>query len=344
MLIKGINRLAGATDILSPLLRSTCRELITRCKPAYGKTPIVNKIAWLAAGGDLSSLLTLFTLSGANVSVTYFHLHMISDSTGETVNALAKAVCAQFVDAQAVEHSYGLVRGQKALTRAIDSVTENPGPVMYSILDADLRKKLQQACDQLNIPCMSVLDPFVTALGAYLNAEISGKPGGQHAMDTDYFRRIAALNYTIQHDDGQSQGDLDDADIILTGVSRTSKTPTCMYLANRGIKAANVPLVPGIAPPQELLDVRRPLVVGLTTSTERLVQVRKNRLMSLNEDAETEYVDPDLIKTETADARRLFARQKWPVLDVTRRSIEEVASAILNLYNDHEPNPEMRKK
>jgi len=278
------------------------------------------------------------------VSVTYFHLHMISDSTGETVNALAKAVCAQFVDAQAVAHSYGLVRGQKALTRAISSVTENPGPVMYSILDADLRKKLQQACDQLNIPCMSVLDPFVTALGAYLNAEISGKPGGQHAMDTDYFRRIAALNYTIQHDDGQSQGDLDDADIILTGVSRTSKTPTCMYLANRGIKAANVPLVPGIAPPQELLDVRRPLVVGLTTSTERLVQVRKNRLMSLNEDAETEYVDPDLIKTETADARRLFARQKWPVLDVTRRSIEEVASAILNLYNDHEPDPEMRKK
>ncbi len=278
------------------------------------------------------------------MSVTYFHLHMISDSTGETVNALAKAVCAQFVGAQAVEHSYALVRGQKALARAISSVTENPGPVMYSILDADLRKKLQQACDQLSIPCMSVLDPFVTALGAYLNAEISGKPGGQHAMDTDYFRRIAALNYTIQHDDGQSQGDLDDADIILTGVSRTSKTPTCMYLANRGIKAANVPLVPGIPPPQELLDVRRPLVVGLTTSTERLVQVRKNRLMSLNEDAETEYVDPELIKTETADARRLFARQKWPVLDVTRRSIEEVASAILNLYNDHEPNPEMRKK
>ena len=278
------------------------------------------------------------------MSVTFFHLHMISDSTGETVNALAKAVCAQFVAAQAVEHSYGLVRGQKALTRAIDSITENPGPVMYSILDVDLRRKLQQACDQLNIPCMSVLDPFVTSVGAYLNAEISGKPGGQHALDTDYFRRIAALNYTIQHDDGQSQGDLDDADIIITGVSRTSKTPTCMYLANRGIKAANVPLVPGIAPPQELLDARRPLIVGLTTSTERLMQVRKNRLMSLNEDAETEYVDPELIKTETADARRLFARQKWPVLDVTRRSIEEVASAILNLYNDHEPNPEMRKK
>jgi len=276
------------------------------------------------------------------VSVTYFHLHLISDSTGETINAVAKAVCSQFIDTQAVEHAYGLVRGKKALARALESIKENPGPVMFSILDEELRNTLQNACDKMNLPCMSVLDPFVNALGAYLNAKISGKPGRQHTMDTDYFRRIAALNYTIQHDDGQSQGDLDEADIILTGVSRTSKTPTCMYLANRGIKAANVPLVPGIDPPQELLAARRPLVVGLTTSTERLVQIRKNRLMSLNEDSETEYVDPELIKTETAEARRLFARQKWPILDVTRRSIEEVASAILNLYQDHKSDSQIR--
>ena len=276
------------------------------------------------------------------MSVTYFHLHLISDSTGETINAVAKAVCSQFIDTQAVEHAYGLVRGKKALARALESIKENPGPVMFSILDEELRNTLQNACDKMNLPCMSVLDPFVNALGAYLNAEISGKPGRQHTMDTDYFRRIAALNYTIQHDDGQSQGDLDEADIILTGVSRTSKTPTCMYLANRGIKAANVPLVPGIDPPQELLAARRPLVVGLTTSTERLVQIRKNRLMSLNEDSGTEYVDPELIKTETAEARRLFARQKWPILDVTRRSIEEVASAILNLYQDHKSEPQIR--
>jgi regulator of PEP synthase PpsR (kinase-PPPase family) len=279
---------------------------------------------------------------GAFVSVKYFHLHLISDSTGETINAVAKAVCSQFIDTQAVEHAYGLVRGKKALTRALESIGENPGPVMFSILDEELRNTLQNSCDKMNLPCMSVLDPFVNALGAYLNAEISGKPGRQHAMDTDYFRRIAALNYTIQHDDGQSQGDLNEADIILTGVSRTSKTPTCMYLANRGIKAANVPLVPGIDPPQELLDARRPLIVGLTTSTERLVQIRKNRLMSLNEDSETEYVDPELIKTETAEARRLFARQKWPILDVTRRSIEEVASAILNLYQDHKSGSQIR--
>ena len=158
-------------------------------------------------------------------------------------------------------------------------------------------------------------------------------------MDTDYFKRIAALNYTIRHDDGQSQGDLDDADVILTGVSRTSKTPTCMYLANRGIKAANVPLVPGIDPPNELLNAKRPLIVGLTTSTERLMQIRKNRLLSMQEANETEYVDPELIKSETAEARRLFARNNWPVIDVTRRSIEEIASAILNLYQEHAAKP-----
>ena len=156
--------------------------------------------------------------------------------------------------------------------------------------------------------------------------------------DTDYFQRIAALNYTIQHDDGQSQNDLNEADVILTGVSRTSKTPTCMYLANRGLKAANVPLVPGIDPPEELLTATRPLIVGLTTSPERLLQIRKNRLLSLNEDNDTEYIDPEQIKSETTEARRLFARQKWPIIDVTRRSIEETASTILNLYQAHDPD------
>ncbi len=270
------------------------------------------------------------------MSVKYFHLHLISDSTGETINAVARAVCARFVNAQAVEHIYGLVRSKKALTRALKSIGENPGPVMFSILDADLRQELQQNCDRLNLPCMSVLDPFVSTIAVYLDVEISGQPGSQHAMDTDYYHRIGALNYTIRHDDGQSQGDLDDADVILTGVSRTSKTPTCMYLANRGIKAANVPLVSGIDPPRELLQATRPLIVGLTTGTERLVQIRKNRLLSLRENNEIGYVDPELIKTETAEARRLFARQKWPVIDVTRQSIEEIASTILSLHQDHQ--------
>lgn len=266
----------------------------------------------------------------------YFHLHLVSDSTGETIQAVARAVCAQFVGAQPVEHIYGLVRGKKALTRVLRELEENPGPVMYSILDEGLRGELHQLCDRLAVPCLSVLDPFVKQMAPYLNVEISGKPGGQHAMDTDYFRRINALNYTIQHDDGQSQNDLDEADIILTGVSRTSKTPTCIYLANRGYKAANVPLVPGLEPPRELLEADRPLVVGLINSPERLRAIRRNRLLTLNEESETEYIDPDLIRTEIAEARRLFARQQWPVIDVTRRSVEEIASAIINLYHEHD--------
>lgn len=266
----------------------------------------------------------------------YFHLHLISDSTGETINAVAKAVCSQFVGAQAKMHSYGLVRGKKALKRALEAIAENPGPVMFSVVEKELRVALEKECDRLHVPCMSVLDPFVSTMGAYLNVEINAKPGSQHAMDTDYFRRIAALNYTIQHDDGQSQGDLNDADVILTGVSRTSKTPTCMYLANRGIKAANVPLVPGLDPPRELLEAKGPLIIGLTNAPERLVHIRRNRLLSLNEGSETDYIDPEQIKSETAEARRLFARQKWPVIDVTRRSIEEIASAILNLFQDHQ--------
>ena len=266
----------------------------------------------------------------------YFHLHLISDSTGETIQAVARAVCAQFVEAQAVEHIYGLVRGKKALDRVLREVQENPGPIMYSILDEGLRSALHEVADKLSVPCLSVLDPFVKQMAPYLNVEISGKPGSQHAMDTDYFRRINALNYTIQHDDGQSQGDLDEADIILTGVSRTSKTPTCIYLANRGYKAANVPLVPGVDPPKELLEARKPLIVGLINSPERLRAIRRNRLLTLNEESETEYIDPDLIRAEIAEARRLFARQQWQVIDVTRRSVEEIASAILNLHHEHE--------
>ena len=236
------------------------------------------------------------------------------------------------------EHIYGLVRGKKALARALGEMAENPGPVLYSILDEGLRSELHAACDKMGVPCLSLLQPFVNSLAPYLKVEIANKPGGQHALDTDYFRRINALNYTIQHDDGQSQGDLNEADIVLTGVSRTSKTPTCIYLANRGYKAANIPLVPGMAPPSELLEAHRPLIVGLTNSPERLQAIRRNRLLTLNEESETEYIDPELIRGEVAEARRLFTRQKWPVIDVTRRSVEEIASAILNLYQEHEKN------
>lgn len=264
-----------------------------------------------------------------------FHLHLISDSTGETINTVARAVCAQFEGVQPVEHVYGLVRGQKPLMRALEALEKNPGPVFFSMVDDELRHRLEAACAQLKIPCMSVLDPFIAPLGAYLKAEPDGKAGGQHVLDTDYFARIAALDFTIKHDDGQHQDDLDEADVILTGVSRTSKTPTCMYLAHRGVKAANVPLVPSVEPPPELLAVERPLVIGLVAGIERLQQLRKNRLLTLHETDETDYIDPDVIEAEMTEAKRLFARQSWPIIDVTRRSIEEVATAIMNLHQEH---------
>ncbi len=262
-----------------------------------------------------------------------FHLHLVSDATGETLNAVARAACAQYEDVSAVEHIYALVRGSKQLDRALLEIEREPGLVMFTMVNDSLRDQLIARCAELEVPCISVLDPIINALGTYLGREISHKPGVQHEMNAEYFERIAALNYALSHDDGQSDGDLNEADIILVGVSRTSKTPTCIYLANRGIKAANVPLVPGVPLPPDLLSATAPFIVGLIASSDRLVQIRKNRLLSLNENAETDYIDKSLIQTELADARRLCHKHGWQVIDVTRRSIEETSAAILNLYN-----------
>lgn len=261
-----------------------------------------------------------------------FHLYLISDSTGETINAVAKAVCARFEGARAIEHSYGLIRSSKQLDRALKAIESAPGPVLYSIVQPELSSRLEEACQSFDIPCISVLDPFVTILGSYLGVGLRGQPGRQNPMNKEYFERIAALNYTVSHDDGQNQHDLEEADIVLVGVSRTSKTPTCMYLANRGIKAANVPLVPGVSPTDDLMSLTKPLVIGLTASPDRLVQIRKSRLLSLNETGETDYIDPSYVKEETTEARRLFARKNWHVIDVTRRSIEETSAEILNIF------------
>lgn len=265
-----------------------------------------------------------------------FHLHLVSDATGETLNAVARAACAQYEDARPVEHVYALVRGPKQLERVLGEIETSPGIVMFTMVNDELRKRLETRCYEMQVPCISVLDPAMQALGSYLGKEISHKPGSQHAMDAEYFGRIDALNYTMSHDDGQSAGDLDAADIILLGVSRTSKTPTCIYLANRGIKAANIPIVPGTPLPPDLETASHPLIVGLTTSPDRLIQIRKNRLLSLHEKTDTDYVSPEAVSDEVAYARRLYARNSWPVIDVTRRSIEETAAAVLNLYSDRQ--------
>jgi [pyruvate, water dikinase]-phosphate phosphotransferase / [pyruvate, water dikinase] kinase len=267
-------------------------------------------------------------------SVTvYFHLHLVSDSTGETLNAVAKAACAQFDMGRPIEHVYPLVRTKKQLERALIEIESAPGLVLHTMVNSELRMLLEERCRAFGQPSVGVLDPVMSLLGNYLGAEVSHRPGAQHDLDAKYFARIEALNYTMAHDDGQSAATLDNADVILVGVSRTSKTPTCIYLANRGIKAANIPIVLGITLPTELDRVKRPLVVGLITGPERLIQIRRNRLLSLNEEAETDYVDLDAVRAEIAFARRLFAEKGWPVIDVTRRSIEETAAAVLALHS-----------
>lgn len=263
----------------------------------------------------------------------YYHLHLVSDSTGETLNAVAKAACAQFDMGHAIEHVYPLVRSRKQLERALAEIEGAPGLVLHTMVNQELREALEVRCRELGQPSVAVIDPVMNLLGAYLGAEVSHRPGAQHELDARYFARIDALNFTMAHDDGQSTETLDRADVVLVGVSRTSKTPTCIYLANRGIKAANVPIVLGVSLPPQLYTVKRPLVIGLLASPERLIQIRKNRLLSLNEEDETEYVDLDAVRAEVAFARRLFGEKGWPVIDVTRRSIEETAAAVIALHS-----------
>lgn len=264
---------------------------------------------------------------------TYFHVHLVSDSTGETLNAMARAVCARFDNVLPIEHIYALVRSQRQLDRALGDIEEAPGVVIHTIVDEKLRHALEEGCRAMDMPCIPALDPLVSALSRYLGASTTTRVGAHLRLDTDYFNRMDALNYAIGHDDGQGGQDLDRADVVLVGVSRTSKTPTCIYLAHRGIRAANVPLVPGRQPPERLFHLNNALVVGLTVSPDRLIQIRRNRLLSLKEERESSYIDVDSVRDEIVQARRLYERQGWPVIDVTRRSVEETAAAILNLLH-----------
>ena len=262
---------------------------------------------------------------------TYFHVHLVSDSTGETLNALARAACARFTNVLPIEHIYALVRSPRQLDRALEEIANAPGVVLHTIIDPALRGALEVGCQKLDMPCIAALDPLVSALSRYLGAPLSNRPGAQYALDADYFNRMDALNYALAHDDGQGGQDLERADVILVGVSRTSKTPTSIYLAHRGVRAANVPLVPAGQTPTRLRDLKNVPIVALTLAPDRLLEIRRNRLRSLNEKRESSYVDADAVRQEVIQARRLFEREGWPVIDVTRRSVEETAAAIINV-------------
>ena len=262
------------------------------------------------------------------------HLHLLSDSTGETLDMVATAGLAQFDNIDAVRHLWPMVRSEGHLARVLDDIEARPGVVLYTLVNPQIRRALERECRRREIHALSVLDPVLDALAAVSGEQAKGRAGRQHALDAAYFARVDAIQFTIAHDDGIGPENWEEADIVLAGVSRTSKTPTSIYLANRGYKTANIPIVPESPPPQKLFELKHPVVVGLTTSADRLIQVRRNRLLSLNQSPETAYVDQEAVTREVAFARRMFADNGWPVIDVTRRSIEETAAAVIKLVED----------
>src|SRR5262245_33250475 len=273
-------------------------------------------------------------------SPSYFHLHLVSDSTGETLSTVARAAAVQYAAVSPIEHIHPLVRSQKQLDRVLIAVEQSPGIVLYTLLDDELAAHLERRCRELSLPCLSILGPVLQLFRSYLGKEGTHRVGAQHTLNAEYFQRIDALNYTMMHDDGQHTEELEQADVVLVGVSRTSKTPTSIYLANRGVKTANVPLVPGMPVPPQLEKLRQPLVVGLYASPERIVQIRQNRLLGLkaHNDAD-QYIDRQAVTEEVAFSRRLCTKYNWALIDVTRRSIEETAATIMQLLAERRSQP-----
>ena len=263
------------------------------------------------------------------------NLHLVSDATGETLNSIARATVSQFEQVSIIYHRWSLIRTRFQLHRVLEGIEAEPGPVLSTLLDAGLREELARVCTRLQLTVVNVLDPVLGMLQEELGAQAASRPGRQYVLDADYFRRIDAMHFVLAHDDGQAQAGIAEADVILVGVSRSSKTPTSFYLANRGVKAANVPLVPGLPDPPGLAEPRCP-VIGLTLDPQALIEIRRHRLRMIAHGGpirsdSSEYIDADTVKEELLWARRICNRRGWPVIDVTRRSIEETAATVLQL-------------
>ena len=266
-----------------------------------------------------------------------FHLHLVSDATGTTLLGLARACLAQFEGIEPIQKFWPLIRTKRQLERVIKRIEEAPGPVIFTLVDKEMRERLQERCDEMGVPCIPVLDPIMRGLSSYLGQGTIGVPGLQHAMDDAYFRRVSAIDFALRFDDGKTLSGLKEADVVLVGVSRTSKTPTSIYLARRGIKVANIPIVPGVEIPKKKLTLEKPLYVGLSASADRLMQIRRTRLKSDSSKEyppdlpENQYLDLEKIEDEVKAARRMFGKHGWPVIDVTKRSIEETSAEIMAL-------------
>jgi len=268
-----------------------------------------------------------------NVAI-YFHVHLVSDSTGETLVAMMKASTAQFRNATALEHLHALVRSESQMKKTLQDIGAKPGIVLYTLVNEERRKMLESYCAKLNIPAISILDPTLSMLGRYLGSAMISEVGAQRTLDAEYYGRIEALDYAMAHDDGQNVMGLKNADIVLLGISRTSKTPTSIYLANRGYKTGNIPLVPGTPLPTILDEFSQPFIVGLVAAPDRIVQIRQQRLVGLKQNEQTDYIDVDRVRDEMREAKRMFVKKGYKVIDVTRKSIEETSAQIINAYQN----------
>ncbi len=261
-------------------------------------------------------------------------VHLISDSTGETVSAVARAALAQFQGVEFEERTYNLIRSTAQLQRILQEIEQDKGPVLYTLVKKEMRDVVLKFCDGQQLPCISVLGNAITQLSSYLKMATSAEPGLQHELNDSYFNKMEAVNFALTHDDGQNVWNLDAADIVLTGPSRTSKSPTCLYLANKGYKCANIPLVTGIEPPAELFSATRPLIVGLYIDSKRLLEIRQSRVATMGGAENINYVDEEEVAKEIIMAKRLFAKNHWATIDVTRKSIEETSAYIGQLFKE----------
>jgi regulator of PEP synthase PpsR (kinase-PPPase family) len=284
------------------------------------------------------------TMPPSNTQVKRFHLHLVSDSTGDTLHSVARACLSQFKNVEATEHFWNMIRSEDHLQSVFKGIESNRGLVLFTLVDDSIRATFKQFCHLENIPCIPVLEPVLAGFANYLGMSSLSMPGLQHAMDDNYFKRIDAMDFVLQNDDGQNTDHLEDAEVVLVGVSRTSKTPTSVYLGNRGVKTANVPLVPGITDLKPLESLQTPLVVALTESAKRLVDIRRNRLNSLNQQAPTHYTDFEKVEEEVRFARRFYTKMKWPVIDVTNRSVEETSAEIIKLLNKRKAKQQEEKQ
>jgi regulator of PEP synthase PpsR (kinase-PPPase family) len=269
-----------------------------------------------------------------NAPTSFFHLHLVSDATGETLTTIAKAAAVQYAEVRPIEHVYPMVRTARQLTRALQEIEQAPGIVLYTLVNKTLTEELERRCRELKIPCLHVLQPIMQVFESYLGAPRTPTVAGQHVLDADYFRRIDALNFSMVHDDGRLPENLDDADICILGISRTSKTPTSIYLAQRGYKTTNLPLVPQLTLPKVLTEPTTCFIVCLIASPDRIAEIRRNRAVLLADRDLDTYVDRSIIAAEIAHTRKLCAKYGWPVIDVSRRSVEETAAAIIKLLHD----------